>query len=408
MTSAAGSLPCVTVLTPTLADNALFRTHTIVKLLEPHYRVQLIGFGRDTDSYAPLAGDASMQPALRYYASNVWGFRRRIRALASKVEGQVLVCVKPLITSFGAGLLLRNWLGRPLVLDVDDWERGFLFPGALEWEMRYFGPAWFTAVRSPLYTRWLEGRVGNADAILTSNTFLQGMFGGHWIPHLRDMSHFVTAEAASNDDRKTVLFAGTPRPHKGLPTLLEAWKLLGRRDAVLALYVSDPEDTRRLVVASGAVPDSVEVHRARPFSEVGALLASASVVVVPQENVRAALGQLPAKLLDAMAAARPIVATDVGDTGRWLAGGAGVVVTPGSPSDLASGIAYVLDNPAEAVAMGQRARARLAREASFDILSTRLHQVLEAALNGVNLPATPAFGGSLHPNGASAVREIPA
>ena len=95
-----------------------------------------------------------------------------------------------------------------------------------------------------------------------------------------------------------------------------------------------------------------------------------------------------------MAAGRPIVATDVCDAGRWLADGAGLVVTPGSPDALAAAISYVLENPDRAEAMGARARLRLVQLASEDRLSARMCGVVEAAIDGRSVTPAPAFRGS--------------
>lgn len=380
----------VTVISPTQTDNAVFRTWVILKLLAANYRVQLVAFGHPGEFYPPLAGDPLMVPDLTYHADTVWGWYRQVRAMRSRIRGRAIVCIKPKLPSFGAGLLLGKWLGRPVIVDVDDWERGFLFPGSPDWELRFYGLGWFTKPTSPLYVRWLEGRIMSAAAVLVSNSFLQGMFGGHWIPHMRSTDRPPPQPTLRPDGRKVVLFAGKPRTHKGIGTLLQAWRTLARRDAVLHLVVSDPKTE---VQGLGLETlDNVEVSGPYPFAELQRLLGEASVVVVPQDNARAALGQLPAKMLDAMAAARPIVATDVGDASRWLGNRAGVVVSPGSADDLAAGISYLLDHPEVASEMGSRARERLAYWASEPVLSSRLHALVEAAITGKALPPVPVFG----------------
>jgi L-malate glycosyltransferase len=60
-------------------------------------------------------------------------------------------------------------------------------------------------------------------------------------------------------------------------------------------------------------------------------------------------------VMEAMAAGRPVVATDVGGTGELL-DGRGILVPPSDSGALADGIAHVLDDPALAARLGARAR----------------------------------------------------
>jgi glycosyltransferase involved in cell wall biosynthesis len=70
---------------------------------------------------------------------------------------------------------------------------------------------------------------------------------------------------------------------------------------------------------------------------------------------------MPLALLEAMAARRPIVVTDVGENRRVVADGAcGRVVPPADETALADAILGHLDDPAAAAAMGERAYQRLA------------------------------------------------
>ena len=379
----------VTVLSPTLTGNALFRTHTVVSLLRERFSVQLIGFDRATEIFAPLAANEDVNPDSRYYGKNVISWWRSVRQMAKLVKGEVLVAVKPLLGSFGAALVLGRRLRRPVILDIDDWELGFL-SSAPYWEARTWGLKWLTATDSPLYTRLLDAFIYRAATVTVSNSFLQGMHGGHWIPHARDTTSFRPSSHPTDLRHKTVLFGGAPRGHKGLPALLRAWKELGRTDAVLRLAVPEPQDPFLTNLRPTDVPNVV-VTGPHSFDEMPSILADASVVVVPQENARGSVGQLPAKLMDAMAAAKPIVATDVCDAARWLGDGAGIVVTPGSDQALMTGLKDALDHPEMWTEMGAKARARLLMFASEPILARRLCDVVSGVLQGAPLKEIPAF-----------------
>jgi glycosyltransferase involved in cell wall biosynthesis len=385
----AGDKRWITVLSPTLTSNAVFRTHTIVQLLRARFRVQLIGFDSSNHLYEPLAADETIAGATRYHAKGLAAWTWRVRKLETVVRGDAIIAVKPMLGSFGAALILGRRLRRPVILDIDDWEPGFLSSSPY-WEFRSWGPRWFFSTESPLFIRLLDGFVYRAAAVTVSNSFLQARYGGHWIPHVRDTSAFRASSIALPAHRKTVLFAGSPRGHKGLPTLLKAWKRLGRADSELRLAIPNLTDP---ILQSERVLDIKNVVLTGPhrFAEIPGILADSSVVVVPQDNVSGAVGQLPMKLIDAMAAAKPIVATDVGDAARWLTDGAGIVVTPGSVNALADGLAAALDHPEAWKAMGDKARARLLKFASERVLARRLCDVVSGAIEGRPLPVLPAF-----------------
>jgi glycosyltransferase involved in cell wall biosynthesis len=72
-------------------------------------------------------------------------------------------------------------------------------------------------------------------------------------------------------------------------------------------------------------------------------------------------------ILEAMAAALPVVATRVGGTPELVRDGAtGLLVPPGNASDLAQAIARLLDDPALARGFGDTGRQRIIQEFSID------------------------------------------
>jgi glycosyltransferase involved in cell wall biosynthesis len=86
---------------------------------------------------------------------------------------------------------------------------------------------------------------------------------------------------------------------------------------------------------------------------------------------------LPVALIEAAAAALPVVTTRVGGCEEIVAeertGYLGTTV-----DELGYGLARLLDDPAAASAMGQRARLRVAARHSAESLATRLDQLYQA------------------------------
>ena len=99
-------------------------------------------------------------------------------------------------------------------------------------------------------------------------------------------------------------------------------------------------------------------------------------VAVPQRATTDTVGQVPAKIFDAMALARPVVSTSVSMIPEIL-DGCGVVVPPDDPPALAAALARLLATPAEARAMGLRARARCEEQYSFRAARARLFPLFE-------------------------------
>ena len=113
-----------------------------------------------------------------------------------------------------------------------------------------------------------------------------------------------------------------------------------------------------------------------PFHRVPDYLAAADLVAIPQRASTDTAGQVPAKLFDAMAMARPIICTRVSMIPEILEG-AGLLVEPGRVDELAEAMAYILDHPAEAQDLGRKARARAVQHYSFEAVRPSLFELVD-------------------------------
>jgi glycosyltransferase involved in cell wall biosynthesis len=103
---------------------------------------------------------------------------------------------------------------------------------------------------------------------------------------------------------------------------------------------------------------SDRVHLLGLRSDVPAILAAADVFVLPSLSEG-----LPLALLEAMFAACPIIASDVGDVAVALGqGDAGILVEPGDAAALARALDFVLSDRTRARQLGERAVRRAAAE----------------------------------------------
>ena len=153
----------------------------------------------------------------------------------------------------------------------------------------------------------------------------------------------------------------------------------GERRRVGELIVgAEPGDpfTTRLANLGGR---AVTIQPPQPWSAIGPTLIAADAVALSQRDLPFAQAQLPAKLFDAMALARPIVATAVGELPGILAG-CGVIVPPGDVAALARALRRELTDPLAAAVLGQAARERCIERFSWEATTPVLAGVMAQAV----------------------------
>jgi glycosyltransferase involved in cell wall biosynthesis len=138
--------------------------------------------------------------------------------------------------------------------------------------------------------------------------------------------------------------------------------------------------------------DRVSFEGPIAFDRVPETIAECDVYALPQLDGPASIGQVPMKMIDAMALGRAIVGTQVGDIPWWLADGAGLVVPPNDAASLAAGIERLLDDASQRSRLGQLARRQFLSFGSFTAVRNRLLPWVADLINGRKLKAPlPAF-----------------
>lgn len=165
---------------------------------------------------------------------------------------------------------------------------------------------------------------------------------------------------------EVALFAGEVGRRKAADVLVEAWPRV----------VAARPDAHLLIAGPFADVHPVPLPNAEwlgplPRARVTALLSTSRVAVLPS---RAEV--MPLFLLEAMAAARPVVATPVADVPELL--GRDVQLVPvGDPGALAAAISAALADPDEATRRGKALRARAEDRFGPDRLAARLEEVYD-------------------------------
>jgi len=303
-----------------VSRNAFGRAYVLARVLARDHEVQVIGPQFGASIWLPMAGSPEKH-GIQVTAVPSRGYPRFLasaRKLWKAIEADLVYALKPYPTSFGLGLFYRRARGVPLVLDIDDWELG-AFQAMGRGQLLRTIMAGIASPNNYLWLRPLYGQIARADAITVSSRFLQRKYGGVLIPHGRDTTAMDPKQVTGDEARKqwgltgkVVMFLGTPRPYKGVEDLIAAVHRLGRPD-VWGIVVGVDERYPYTAHLRTLVGEQVRLLPMQPFDQIPALLAAADVVVVPQRKTSFTEAQIPAKIFDAMAMARPIVSTAVSD-----------------------------------------------------------------------------------------------
>jgi glycosyltransferase involved in cell wall biosynthesis len=197
------------------------------------------------------------------------------------------------------------------------------------------------------------------------------------------------------DPREPVIVAvGVLRRQKSFDVLIRATALLHRdRPALRTLIVGGPDtverdepDRLRRIVSELALEEHVTMLG--PRTDVFEILSAADVAVCCS-----AFEGSPLSVMEYMEAGVPVVATRVGGVPDLLQDGVhGLLVDPGDPDALSRAISALLDDPARAAAMAQRAQERRRREFDIDGTVRRLEDLYVELLTGSRRRRPPWFG----------------
>ena len=221
----------------------------------------------------------------------------------------------------------------------------------------------------------------SADQVVSPSAALAQIVSKDWciaperisvIPNVFTPSTAYDAIAPGGDGR-TIAFVGRLQLLKGILDLVDAipqvvrempharFRLIGRSLASPDRGIAMDEYIRRRL---GRAADHVEFTGHVPAAAIPGLIEDAQICVFPSywENC-------PYVCLEAMAAARAIVATSNSGTAEMLGQGlAGVLVPPRSPAKLARAIVRLLKLPAECIRLGEIARQRVLHQYSCDAI----------------------------------------
>lgn len=148
-------------------------------------------------------------------------------------------------------------------------------------------------------------------------------------------------------NRRVVLYAGSLFPWKGVSTLVRATKFLPPNMNTMTVIVGGNDDERwrlREFIFQEGLDGLVKILPHQPHAEIPALLAEASVLVLPTSG-KTQIGRedtSPIKAFEYLAAAKPIVASDVPSSHEVLDETMAVFFRADDPEDCAKAITRAL------------------------------------------------------------------
>jgi glycosyltransferase involved in cell wall biosynthesis len=172
-------------------------------------------------------------------------------------------------------------------------------------------------------------------------------------------------------DGNYILYVGRLSEQKGVQTLLEAHSMMA-------------QGIQMIVAGTGPLEEELRARyrRARFLGflsgdDLSKTIAGASVVVVPSEGYE----NCPMSVLEAMAAARAVVASDIGGIPELVLNReTGLLFEPGKPEQLRQCLEEIMGNPALRIQLGAAGRTRAQEHFSADEHNRKLMQIYQGLL----------------------------
>jgi len=224
--------------------------------------------------------------------------------------------------------------------------------------------------------RWFRRLDGKIAVSVPAMRLISRYFPGYYniIPNGVDIDHFARERPPIEryaDGHPNVLFVGRLEKRKGVKYLLQAFQMVKRQMPEARLLVVGPPTRaargyRRWVAEKGVA--DVEFIGYVSYDELAGYHHTADVVCAPATG-NESQGIV---LLEAMAAGRPLVASNIEGYASVLTHGVeGLLVRPKDSEGLASALLELLSDPDKRQEMGKRARQR-AQEYSWERVSQRV------------------------------------
>ncbi|HZU60918.1 MAG TPA: glycosyltransferase family 4 protein, partial [Solirubrobacteraceae bacterium] len=337
-------------------------------------------------------GDVRVVRSAVYPAPNR-GFARRVVNHASFALSSVLAApltpapdvviaeTPPLFTA-ASGVAIARARRTPLILNVADlWPDSAVQLGAL------------SNPRAIALAERLERFAYRHSAAITvptagiRNTLLERGWPPDTVihfPNAVDVERFAALEPPAGPPRR-LIYCGTVGMAQGVGTLIDAAGELRQTGPELEfLIVGDGAERAELAQrAIGQGLDNVRFLGRVDRDRVPELLGGADIAALSLRDLPLFEDALPSKLLEYMAAGRPVVASAAGDVARLLErSGGGLVSGPGDAAGLAQSIRDLVSDPDRARELGASGRRYVSAHYSREAFVERLEEIMRGVVAG--------------------------
>jgi len=307
-----------------IAHNAVGRAFLFVDVLKEKFDVTLIGpkFKQFGDTlWSPLVGKLINYRG--YEGSDFPTFYSQVKKEIKDLDPDFIIACKTRIPSILPALLLKKELDIPVFLDIDDSELSFFKTDeriAFEELIANKTNAEFLKPYSKLWTQYSDTLVNEFDQIITSNKQLQKRYGGVVMGHVRDEGKFkidnksrkeIRTKLGYTENDKVILFAGTPRRHKGVIEIAKALKEINNpRYHLLVVGSFDDKSLKNLIEKEHY--KNIQFLENSPFDQLPDFLNTADLVCVLQDpESHISKYQIPAKITDTFSSGTALITTEV-------------------------------------------------------------------------------------------------
>ncbi len=317
----------------------------------------------------------------------------RMARRAVRLNPDVVHIFKPIGYSGLAGLWLRLFSQRPLVLDTDDWE------GRGGWaDVNPYPPLW-----KWLFDRQERWLARHADAVTVVSRTLQtqvwglGVDPGRVIYLPNGPDDRLRHRAEVSDEQKweirqrlgvgnapLALYLGHIPHGTDLDLALDAMAHIGERLPEARLVIAGSGDglprlqaqAQALGVAERVIFTGWIEHDQAPL-----YVAVADVIVNPYRDTLINRAKCAGKVVSAMALGKAVITSRLGENLEYIEQGrSGLLTEPGDADDLAQALLAVLTDRAWAAELGREARQRLWARFDWDARAGEVERAYQIAL----------------------------
>jgi colanic acid biosynthesis glycosyl transferase WcaI len=330
--------------------------------------------------------------SIRLRLANQLSFTASALAALPAVRRQdVLLVESPPLFLGMTGAVFCAALGAPMVLHVSDlWpavpiELGALkHPGIIRGARLFERVAYAASRRLIIVTeRWRDQLVQQGVAAEKIDLVTNGVDAGSLDPSRPEVERerAVTRAELGLTDKTIVVSIGTVSYVYGYDTIVDAAALLASDPSIHFLIVGDGSQKQAVSEAvSSRRLENVTLLPAQPHSRIRGLLAAADVSVAALLPMPVTRGQLPVRVLEAMAMSRPIAFSGEGVAARLVAdSGAGLSVPPNDADALAEAIRTLAGDPRLCAEHGAAGRATILERFNRATVAAKIEESLRRA-----------------------------